>query len=431
MRGGKMAMLIGVVAFFVALALLNIFPHNFWAIDIRLRHNEICCAHEGVNSFRIWDGDVSHPDYLPIGRPDKKVSCSPGATRLIHAYPAWHTAFFWFYGWVPQKNLVNCFFAVNVGLAVMIGFLFWFNFYGGWKIKLCIAGGLLVFCWRPLQSFFWEALNYQVLILALSLLLVVFRVRSNLAGGLAYAVMMIKPQSAVLFGWLLVVRRRWLVIAVAAALCVGGLLFTSHALSENPITLILQIPQIGKPYVLYPGSNNIFSCVFSRLGEVGFVVWQILFFLLCGWTTWKLREDKSHLVQLLPMSVAVHIWTYSQVADWLLAWPLYLIIVKVAFKQWHERVGWLMKSLSIMAIVAGLMRIVLRSAWLSSKFPIETLVSRQADRVTYQCVFALYIISALGFGFLMIVHRIRCRSRCSLANSPVFLGTGPNLGAKK
>ena len=79
------------------------FPH-----DLQLRRNEIRCAHQGVNSFRVWTREVVVPGFTPYGRPDmEKVERANESDATVHAYPPWHTAFFWFYGWLPWVLCVS------------------------------------------------------------------------------------------------------------------------------------------------------------------------------------------------------------------------------------------------------------------------------------------------------------------------------------
>ena len=84
------------------------FPDHRFAGDLRLRRNEIRCAHQGVNSFRVWSREVVLPGFTPWRRPDKpKVERANESDATVHAYPPWHTAFFWFYGWLPWVLCVS------------------------------------------------------------------------------------------------------------------------------------------------------------------------------------------------------------------------------------------------------------------------------------------------------------------------------------
>ena len=77
------------------------FADGRFGCDLRLRRNEIRCAHQGVNSFRIWTRETTLSGFTPITRPDmENLPRAPG-DAVVHAYPPWHTAMFYFYGWLP------------------------------------------------------------------------------------------------------------------------------------------------------------------------------------------------------------------------------------------------------------------------------------------------------------------------------------------
>lgn len=86
-----------------------------YPIDLRFRRDEIRCAHQGVNSFRIWNREISLKGFTPLDRPDMPNVERGKDDRYVHAYPAWHTCFFYFYGWMPEHICI-------VLMAVIFGF---------------------------------------------------------------------------------------------------------------------------------------------------------------------------------------------------------------------------------------------------------------------------------------------------------------------
>ena len=83
------------------------FADGRFGCDLQLRRNEICCAHQGVNSFRIWTRETTLSGFTPITRPDmENLPRAPG-DAVVHAYPPWHTAMFYFYGWLPEQMCLS------------------------------------------------------------------------------------------------------------------------------------------------------------------------------------------------------------------------------------------------------------------------------------------------------------------------------------
>ena len=295
-----------------------------FGFDLRMRRNEVRCAHQGVNSFRIWNREITLPGFVPLNRPDKpKVEQANESDATVHAYSPWHTAFFWFYGWLPEVLCLSLMSAVLGGCLVFIG---------AESIRLAkarfeyprsvVAISLAIISLPAIQCFM--LLNYCVLILSAFLLMnrVLERNHAILA-GLAWAIMMIKPQVGLLFVWPLFWHRRYLTIATAAVVCLAGTLFTSFAVHESVIDLILQIPALGMPYAK---EGTIIVRVLSPLfGESANVVGMTFFFVLTGCVTWAFRKQ-DFLSLCVPVVLIVPIWTYCSCYDLVILLPAYLLV---------------------------------------------------------------------------------------------------------
>jgi len=305
---------------------------DLFAWDARMRHNEIQCAHEGVNSFYIWNRSVTHEKYKGLSRDeydeeaDKKMAAeSKGAPKklTVHSYPAWHTAYLWFVGWMSEPLFLG-FLYTCFGLALVA---FWkiisacappdsasrWLFFGLLAIPL---PGRILGCFATGNYGLFMALLMFCLISAVD-------AKRTVYAGILWAVMMVKPQLAILLFWPLLLRKHYVAIGLAVAICVAGTVAISFVYGCSPITLIEQIPAIGAPYTSSPKAIKfLFEPI---LGPATKWVWSLAIFSLCGIMTWRLRTCGTWWL-FLPAILLFPVWTYSQPHDGVAAWPVYAII---------------------------------------------------------------------------------------------------------
>lgn len=307
-----------------------LFNDDSFGHDLRLRRNEIRCAQQGVNSFRIWNREVELEGFVPLNRPDKEnVARKPGDV-FVHAYPPWHTTMFWFYGWLPETFCVSL-------MSVLFGFCLWFvasECVRLSKARFGKSGGLvaaaalaLVLCYACRC---YLLMNYGVLILAALLMMNrTLEKGHEVAAGLCWAVMMLKPQVGVLFFWPLFWHRRYVTVVVATTVCLGATFATSLILHESVVDLLLQLPKIGAPYAGFTPAR------FLRpiLGEHAMLLVMPGFFALTGLLTWLVRRRRDFLFSCVPVVVMVPVWTYCLPYDYVILLPLFVFWAGTALAE--------------------------------------------------------------------------------------------------
>lgn len=329
----KASKVLGIFAVILAVAILicagssNFFTRfgnrtELFAGDFSLRHSEILCAHQGVNSFHVWNRDIVLPGFRPFQRPDMPNVADNGELT-VHAYPPWEVCYFYFFGWLPFNiclALMACLFGVCLYYIVQNSFLIARQRMSACPDSVAIFSLLLIIS-DVTPCFIW--MNYSVLVLALFILMYRAVGRGNqVLAGLCWAVMMIKPQMGILFFWPLIIWRQYKVIAVAMMTCLVATVAMSFIYNESVLALLLQIPQIGAPYV----SSGIFGELFgSNYGGVANMIWMGLCFMLCGMLCMRLRKSNDFLSTCVSVAVFVPIWTYSQSYDHVILWVLYIV----------------------------------------------------------------------------------------------------------
>lgn len=286
--------------------------------DLGVRRAEVVLAHERINSFHVWTGEVSVPGYSGMPRPDREPPSPEEYGQPVHAYPPWHDAYCWFYPYLSFETLRNC------GIAVFflcVGLV--------WRalrrlappdsepgMRDAVALGVLSSAAIPaFQCYYW--MSYSVLVVALLVFVERHRAASrNVVAGLLWALAMVKPQMAVLAFWPLAFKRAWTAIATAIMTCLAGTVAMAFVYRESPVDLILQLPQIGAPYVAQHPLYVLTRHVFGNAGLAVFnQLWAALCFAACGALCARFRNHPSGWCRWSPVALTVPLWMYSQVYD--------------------------------------------------------------------------------------------------------------------
>lgn len=290
---------------------------RFQSVDLGFRYGEICCAHEGINSFEVWNRECFPERYKGGDRPDMPYDPDPAKIE-VHYYPPWHVIAMW---WMGRLSFTTVQWIYYIASAVGILFAGW------WLYRQSPAGSLLtkVAWWAILGAFLLRPLrdvlatgNYGLLMaLCIGGLLWSLERRRDLLAGLFWALLMIKPQLGLLFFWPILFGRRFLSMGIAVGiclLCTGLVALNDHC---SPIDLLLQIREVGLPYL----AEN------SVMGNT--TAWPIFCFALCGLLSFLFRHFSSWQFRVLPTIVLIPIWTYLQLHDKVILWPFILLLANI------------------------------------------------------------------------------------------------------
>jgi len=326
--------------------------HHYWAWDFDLRRNEIACAHEGIDPFDVWERKVENARFCGFARPDKPIERSAegslyGDKLPVHAYPAWHMALFWWYGFLPKWGCAALMGALY--LCCLVGIIRWCaarlaDTPGDGLENALFLGAMFL---HPLGGICWT-MNYGLLLLASILLLcaALDRGRETLA-GVFYSIAMIKPQAGLLLAVPLLIGRKFRALAVAAGICVLETLFASWKLGKTPWELLLQIQRIGAPY-----EKGIFAELAGlAVGDAGPLAAMAAFAGAVAVGCWWVRKAPEAWIRFVPALAAVPFWTYSQSHDWLVTIPcgVCLLLVRDERPRFHSACVLLLAAWGLLA----------------------------------------------------------------------------------
>lgn len=307
--------------------------------DISVRYHEICCSHTGVNPFDVWSHRVETERFIGWWRPDFPESReyrlrysgeNPEKVR-VHAYPPWHTTFAWFYGWMPRHALIAWITVLNTLL-----FVFFANRLRRWapiepaserqEFQLMVFAGIAF-----QMAYLLGVGNYGGLLLVLIVLMMeAFEKRREVLIGVLWALAMVKPQVGLLLFWPLFFGKCYKAIAVAVTICLLATLWPAYVYHTSPIELLLQVPQIGAPY-LVSGGYSPAEVMLEWLGKHGPTLWMGIFFLALGGLSFLVRHEKSTLFRFAPALIVFPFWTYSQLHDHVILALLYVLILREVY----------------------------------------------------------------------------------------------------
>lgn len=312
----------------------NLFPLGVSDLDLRI--NEIKCSSTRVNPFDVWSGKVVHENFCGYPRPDLPSPPAGGDSRKrrVHAYPPWHTALFWFYNFLPDYTvrylMAFCYGAAFMGIVAYVAACF--------KRHLAPGGGNLPFAWGafallqvPVVFLSIGNLNYPVLIAGImALMMLALEKNHNVLAGVCWALAMVKPQIALLFFWPLLFSRRYVAILVAAGICIAATLFPAWLYGQSPVELVLQIPEIGRPYLAEFATlpHRIAMAVFGS--EAGSAVLSCAVFVFCGALSWLFRRQKEWCFRFAPAALCMPVFTYMLHYDVICMWPLGVFLILAA-----------------------------------------------------------------------------------------------------
>ena len=311
--------------------------------DLNLRYNEVACSHDGVNPFRVWSHEIVHERYQGLKRPDMPEDRLPDK-KEVHAYPPWHTTFFWWYPWLPRWFVHYGVLAFNFLSLVAIGAYFaaklpaTMSFWD--KVLFCFSGLLpCAYVWGTLMA----NGNYSAFVTVSFLAMILSLKRGHdVVAGICWALMMTKPQMSALVFWPLLFAGKVKTMVVAAVVLAVATLIPSFVYGESPLELVLQVPQIGLPYIKEGYASGLMSSL--GLSECAAnarlqAVVTVVCFALCGAMSWAFSKSRFWMVRFVPMILFAPLWSYCLPYDRVILVCLYFTLGLIGFSYAESRWG--------------------------------------------------------------------------------------------
>jgi len=307
--------------------------------DFQLRYNEMTAVVEGTDPYLIWSGEVADARFYPYNHPEMRVR----PERLpVHAYTPWSYAYV-----MPFFKLFS---RAGAWMAFRIAQVFALVLIAAFAYIRCKAvrsnrvdgslGVAAAFAFGLTYGVAFKLGNYSILIVALMILMLVFLNRGrDVLSGVCWALVMSKPQCAVLMAIPLLLHRKWKVIVTAVVVCSLAALIPAYICGRSPIEMILQVRKLG--IGVYGGETALFPNFLVNLifgpghiedREVLLPIHAAVGISLCAIASWSVRKSKDWLVLLSPAILFPMTMTYFNIND-----RCMFSIPAVAFTVWCLR----------------------------------------------------------------------------------------------
>ena len=277
--------------------------------DLNLRYNEIRCCLSGVDPYDVWSENV-----------ESEVYCSYKALnagkRTVHVYPPWEYTFMYPFALMSRKTAGVIFWSLN-WLSVIL--ILTTAYRAGYRQRQKITHGLFVAACAMITGIaLWAAIwieNFGLLIAAAILLMIrALEKRHDVFAGFCWAFIMVKPQFGILFAIPFLLKRKFLTITVAVAVCLLASIPPAIWCDSSPVDMMLHSMKSGSAHfgnaVLFPLMSYV------GIGSIGlFLKLSVIIVIpICVILSWKLREASWHLF-LCPTIVASLAWTIAREHD--------------------------------------------------------------------------------------------------------------------
>jgi hypothetical protein len=279
-------------------------------IDFSTRYHECNCVLSHVDPFKVWKGVVDHPEYKSY---DNKDEFDKRLT--VHAYSPWEYAYLMPLAILPFPQAAKLFGCLEVLALFTIWMIAWRV---GYSIRRDMSDAVFL-CGIALGS--GNSLrgtitcgNYGLICASLVLLMIwALNKKYDVLAGVLWAFIMVKPQLGLLYVIPLLIAQKWKTIATAAAICLFSTIFPAVMTSTSPIKLILQVKDIGAPYLYLDNGNQILFLFFKDYLSKGTILLASasVGIAICVLVSWWCRKYDDWLCKFLPVAVVSLFWTYS------------------------------------------------------------------------------------------------------------------------
>lgn len=330
--------------------------------DGRLRLNEAEVLRMGINPFDILSGKIYPPKGYVSGNRlvNRKWDVPPEGNKEVHTYTPWSYSLVLPFTFINRTLAGRIFWLIDT-LALM--FIIGFAFFVGERIRNRWSDGLFVavaaICLGnpfPVNS---DLNNYStVLVAAVICMCWCLNKKKDVLAGLFWAVVMIKPHFGILFGFPIVIQRRWKTLLVALGACLIMSMPASFLCRTNPLQMCLNV--IDKngagfcfqftgffPAPLFKVIANIFD------GSTVLIISAVLGVSVMLALLWRLRKSDDFFVLCLPIVLTIPMWLYSQYQDAAILCIVQMVLAMAILNQliWKPNSKKVLVLLSVLLIL--------------------------------------------------------------------------------
>jgi len=311
----------------LAMLVVTFYPTPHIGCDLSLRIQEIRCVLDRVDPYDVWSGAVRHPPYCSYAA---TPNAETGEVLYVNAYPPWAYTFALPLALLPvpvSGCLYLCFMLATIA-ALGVSAYVRRRDKGDSRLDALMTAVIPLFLLLPSIGSNFQSYNYPFLVLVATLAMAWCLHRGHdVLAGVCWALAMVKPQIAVIYAIPLLLRRRYLTSAVAAAMCLVAVVPPALCLGRNPVTLIAE--GIKGSSAMFIGCGTLPYLASRFLGNgIDVLCGLIIGIVLCLWILVRSAHNADWFVQLGFAAAVSVLWTYSQLYNNVMMWPVFLLMAE-------------------------------------------------------------------------------------------------------
>lgn len=300
--------------------------------DFKYRLAEVDCVKRGVDPFLVWNETVELAPYYS-NNPNRN-SRPEGSTQDVSVYVPWEYTLVLPFSFVDQNVL---WWGYSVASFVGLGLMLW---YFRKRDPLSALGATLVVVY-PIWSNF-QVGNYGVLTLlaAIALAEALDRKRDFLA-GVAWMLLMFKPQIGLIFAVPILMRRNFRVGVLAVTLCLV-LSVPAILLSRAKVPEVFFEPALATAFA-FEGCGTWPKFMDQWISpSVGIFCGLSLGVVACWIMTRLIPKDSDSLTYLMPAAIVSSCWTYTQAYSHVMGWFVAFALIRALVTRPRDKLLWLL-----------------------------------------------------------------------------------------
>jgi len=306
-------------------------------LDFTMRMNEAECLRKGVDPFDVWSECVFLPPYYSNCH---KNPLPDSCCEMTNAYVPWEYSFALLLSFLPRWIAWVTYCALMLLSAFLVFALPVKRQDGGLLVDAllpsavalgCVAyplwsnaaiGNLSVFCLAGAVGMAW-CLNRG----------------KDVAAGLCWAVVMLKPQLGLPFFIPLCVRMKWKTVLVAAGVCVCLSIPPSVLCGKSFVGMIIHAPSASAFAFEGCGTWPKFLCGYMA-NSCDVLAGTVIGAAICWIMTRSLRSETCWFEILMPAAITSSCWTYTQSYSHAMGWFLAFVLVRELVKEPRSKFLW-------------------------------------------------------------------------------------------
>jgi len=366
------------IGLLAAATLFSLFTPAATRCDFNYRMAEVDCVKRRVDPFRVWNEEISLKPYYSNSPAIKAIP--EGCTQDISVYAPWEYTLMMPFSWIDKdvawwafSLLSLCAWFLALSLAMRES-----RPEHGWSGAIVLATVPALIVAHATWSNFQVGNHAVIVLFAAIAMAYCLNRKKDMAAGLCWAFMMIKPQIGLIFAVPLVLRMKVLMGIIAVGVCLLLSIYPAVHCHASLLDMLME-PSKATAFAFEGcGTWPRFLCD-EVAGGGDILAGTLIGALLCAIMTWLIRKEKDWFVYLMPAAITSCCWTYTQAYSHIMGWFVAFALLRELTKHPHTKFLWGLSVLAVLSLTRWFLAwhgLVLFAGW---RFPMSDYAFRCVD----------------------------------------------------